>query len=158
MNWPAFSFRRAYQTLPRCQVGAMITASHNAEPDNGMKLADSHGGMLDAAWEQHAVSLANAPTSKHALILIQTLLDHAKGHHPGKTSDAPLPKMVVHIGRDTRAHSPPLAALVIRAARAMGATVIDHGEVSTYVLRSPPKIFANVSSSFRPHQHPSCHW
>lgn len=112
----------------------MITASHNAEPDNGIKFADSHGGMLDAAWEQHAVSLANAPTSKHALILIQTLSDYTKGHRPSTTDNAPLPKMVVHIGRDTRSHSPSLAALVIRAARAMGATVIDHGEVSTPML------------------------
>lgn len=121
------------------EVGAMITASHNAEPDNGMKLADSHGGMLDAEWERHAVSLANAPTSKHALTLIHTLSDYAKGHHPSRstpttTADGTLPKMVVHIGRDTRSHSPPLAALVIRAARAMGATVIDHGEVSTPML------------------------
>ena len=112
----------------------MITASHNAEPDNGMKLADSHGGMLDAAWEEHAVSLANAPDSKHALALIHTLSDYAKGRHPGATADGRLPKMVVHIGRDTRSHSPPLADLVIRAARAMGATVIDHGEVSTPML------------------------
>ncbi|KAL9181131.1 hypothetical protein ACHAXT_009936 [Thalassiosira profunda] len=116
------------------EVGAMITASHNPEPDNGMKLADSHGGMLDAAWEQHAVSLANAPTSKHALALIRTLSEHATGYHPPTTVDGKLPKMVVHIGRDTRSHSPPLAALVIKAARAMGATVIDHGEVSTPML------------------------
>jgi phosphoacetylglucosamine mutase len=104
-----------------------------------MKLADSHGGMLDAAWEEHAVSLANAPNSKHALALIHTLSDYAKGHHPPPTSTndgdgRKLPKMVVHIGRDTRTHSPPLAALVIKAARAMGATVIDHGEVSTPML------------------------
>ena len=110
----------------------MITASHNPEPDNGMKLADSHGGMLDAAWEQHAVSLANAPSSKQALILIKTLSEYATGYH--NTNNGKLPKMVVHIGRDTRSHSPPLAALVIKAARAMGATVIDHGEVSTPML------------------------
>jgi phosphoacetylglucosamine mutase len=123
----------------------MITASHNPEPDNGMKLADSHGGMLDADWEAHAVSLANAPTSKHALALIDTLAQYAKGHNPPKdekdgyyyhqpTKVGKLPKMVVHVGRDTRSHSPPLAALVIRAARAMGATVIDHGKVSTPML------------------------
>lgn len=123
------------------EVGAMITASHNAEPDNGMKLADSHGGMLDAAWEQHAVSLANAPDSKHALALIRTLSDYARGHHPPlpsgeTTADAKrlLPKMVVHVGRDTRSHSPRLTALVVRAARAMGATVVDHGLVSTPML------------------------
>mmetsp|Transcript_12061 Transcript_12061/g.29461 ORF Transcript_12061/g.29461 Transcript_12061/m.29461 type:complete len:611 (+) Transcript_12061:167-1999(+) len=116
------------------EVGAMITASHNPEPDNGMKLADSHGGMLDAEWEKHAVSLANAPTSKQALELIHTLSDYATGHHRSTIVDGKLPKMVVHIGWDTRSHSPPLAALVIRAARAMGATVIDHGEVSTPML------------------------
>lgn len=113
------------------EVGVMITASHNPEPDNGMKLADSNGGMLDAAWEEHAVSLANAPTSKQALILINTLSQYAMGHHG---AGGKLPKMVVHIGRDTRSHSPGLANLVIRAARAMGATVIDHGEVSTPML------------------------
>eukprot|EP00986_Skeletonema_menzelii_P012843 scaffold7241_cov152-Skeletonema_menzelii.AAC.2 len=114
------------------EVGVMITASHNPEPDNGMKLADSHGGMLDADWEAHAVSLANAPTSKQTLVLMDTLIQYAKGHHP--TKDGTLPKMVVHVGRDTRSHSPHLAALVIRAARAMGATVIDHGLVSTPML------------------------
>ena len=116
------------------EVGAMITASHNAEPDNGMKLADSHGGMLDADWEKHAVSLANAPDSQHALSLIHTLLSQyttTSGGGGGGGTNHKLPKMVVHIGRDTRSHSPPLAALVIRAARAMGATVIDHGEVTT---------------------------
>jgi phosphoacetylglucosamine mutase len=122
------------------EVGAMITASHNAEPDNGMKLADSHGGMLDAAWEEHAVSLANATDSQHTLTLIHTLLSQhtpstgnggGGGGGGGGGASNKLPKMVVHIGRDTRSHSPPLAALVIRAARAMGATVIDHGEVTT---------------------------
>jgi phosphoacetylglucosamine mutase len=110
----------------------MITASHNAEPDNGMKLADSHGGMLDAAWEEHAVTLANAPDSQRALSFIHTLLSKHVVENQGNTKK--LPEMVVHVGRDTRAHSPPLAALVIRAARAMGATVIDHGEVSTPML------------------------
>ncbi len=113
------------------EVGAMITASHNAEPDNGMKLADSHGGMLDAAWEEHAVSLANAPDSQHALSLIHSLLSQHTPSDGGNNSKKKLLKMVVHIGRDTRSHSLPLASLVIRAARAMGATVIDHGEVTT---------------------------
>ena len=111
----------------------MITASHNPEADNGMKLADSNGGMLDAAWEKHAVSLANAPTSKQALVLIDTLARYAVGKYPA-LKNAKLPKMVVHIGRDTRSHSPALTKLVVRAAIAMGATVIDHGEVTTPML------------------------
>jgi phosphoacetylglucosamine mutase len=108
----------------------MITASHNAERDNGMKLADSHGGMLDADWEEHAVSLANAPDSKHVLALMRTLANRVGTTAP----DGKFPPMVVHIGRDTRSHSTPLAELVIRSARAMGATVIDHGTVTTPML------------------------
>ena len=38
----------------------MITASHNDEPDNGVKLVDPHGEMLEASWEVIATSLANA--------------------------------------------------------------------------------------------------
>lgn len=41
-------------------IGAMITASHNAEPDNGVKLVDPHGEMLEASWEVIATRLANA--------------------------------------------------------------------------------------------------
>ena len=110
----------------------MITASHNPEPDNGMKLADSHGGMLDADWEKHAVSLANAPGSRDALAMIDALSRRAKGLHPQPGGG--MPPMVVHVGRDTRSHSPALCALVVSAARAMGATVVDHGEVSTPML------------------------
>mmetsp|Transcript_30561 Transcript_30561/g.62445 ORF Transcript_30561/g.62445 Transcript_30561/m.62445 type:complete len:620 (+) Transcript_30561:57-1916(+) len=113
-------------------VGVMITASHNPEGDNGMKLADSNGGMLDAQWEEHAVSLANAGDAKQTLVYVDTLVQYIKGQHPRE--DGTLPRMVVHVGRDTRSHSLPLATLVVRAAQAMGATVIDHGEVSTPML------------------------
>lgn len=37
----------------------MITASHNDEPDNGVKLVDPHGEMLEASWEGIATKLAN---------------------------------------------------------------------------------------------------
>lgn len=29
----------------------MITASHNAEEDNGVKIVDPDGGMLEMCWE-----------------------------------------------------------------------------------------------------------
>lgn len=40
-------------------IGVMITASHNDEPDNGVKLVDPHGEMLEASWEVIATELAN---------------------------------------------------------------------------------------------------
>lgn len=31
-----------------------MTASHNAEVDNGIKMVDPNGGMLSQDWEVHA--------------------------------------------------------------------------------------------------------
>ncbi|KPJ19152.1 Phosphoacetylglucosamine mutase [Papilio machaon] len=40
-------------------IGIMITASHNLEPDNGVKLIDPDGEMLEQSWEEIATRLAN---------------------------------------------------------------------------------------------------
>ncbi|KAI5645642.1 phosphoglucomutase/phosphomannomutase, alpha/beta/alpha domain I domain-containing protein [Phthorimaea operculella] len=40
-------------------IGIMITASHNLEPDNGVKLIDPDGEMLEQDWEEIATRLAN---------------------------------------------------------------------------------------------------
>lgn len=40
-------------------IGVMITASHNPEGDNGVKLVDPHGEMLEQSWEAWATKFAN---------------------------------------------------------------------------------------------------
>ncbi|KAL2222751.1 N-acetylglucosamine-phosphate mutase [Thermoascus aurantiacus ATCC 26904] len=42
-------------------IGVMVTASHNPADDNGVKLVDPMGEMLEAEWEAYATKLANAP-------------------------------------------------------------------------------------------------
>lgn len=37
----------------------MITASHNPEGDNGVKLVDPQGEMLEQSWEAWATKFAN---------------------------------------------------------------------------------------------------
>ena len=39
--------------------GVMITASHNAKEDNGVKIIEADGSMLSQSWEPFAEELAN---------------------------------------------------------------------------------------------------
>ncbi len=52
------SIRSIYKSLNL--IGCMITASHNPVEDNGCKLIDPNGDMLDEAWEIYATELVNS--------------------------------------------------------------------------------------------------
>ncbi|KAJ2345749.1 hypothetical protein GGH91_002429, partial [Coemansia sp. RSA 2671] len=41
-------------------IGVMVTASHNHERDNGVKLVDPMGEMLQQSWEGYCTDIANA--------------------------------------------------------------------------------------------------
>ena len=70
---PAFD-----NTLMYVRAGLMVTASHNAEQDNGVKLADPSGGMLCMAWEGVANEMAGAEDSRALLTVVQRLVsEHA---------------------------------------------------------------------------------
>ena len=116
-------------------VGVMVTASHNDESYNGVKIADPNGGMMTADGERLAVQVANEPDAETVYkLLTDAAAAVAVAAKSADTAKATTTVPVVHIGRDTRSHSPALTDLTIQAARAMGAQVLSHGVVTTPIL------------------------
>ncbi|GFZ50160.1 Phosphoacetylglucosamine mutase [Saitozyma sp. JCM 24511] len=131
---PSVMFRCALLAVLRSKklegatIGVMVTASHNPEPDNGVKLVDPSGEMLDPAWEHHATSLANCPTAES---LISTFFDLAKHLRVDLASPAS-----VAYAWDTRPTGPELIEALQRGLEVFAETTktINVGITTTPVL------------------------
>ncbi|KAF8248271.1 Phosphoacetylglucosamine mutase [Wilcoxina mikolae CBS 423.85] len=104
-------------------IGVIITASHNVPEDNGIKLVDPMGEMLETAWEVHATTLANAPSDEQLLSEYQSLTSKLQ------INSATRPKVV--FARDTRESGPALVESLRDALSAAGAEFVDHGILTT---------------------------
>lgn len=94
--------------------------------DNGVKLVDPRGEMLEAAWENHATTFANAQTTNDLLTAIENLITLAKIDIT-KTAN-------VVFARDTRPTSPELAAALQDGLSASLANARDEGVKTTPLL------------------------
>ena len=127
--------------------GIMITASHNPEVDNGVKLVDCTGGMLPTSWEGDAEALANAGSADEMRKVLTKLLaidEPASSLHPPPPKGL-APRNIPHVflARDTRPTGPALAEAAASGATAAGATVTDLG------LNTTPQLHFAVYASYR---------
>ncbi|CDZ97253.1 Phosphoglucomutase/phosphomannomutase [Phaffia rhodozyma] len=115
---PCALFRTAIIAVLRSQklggktIGVMITASHNPAPDNGVKLIDPRGEMLESAWEAYATTICNASSPEHLVKSLESLIKTLKIDLSVKPS--------VVFGRDTRPSGKELAQALCDGFEAMG--------------------------------------
>eukprot|EP00934_Nitzschia_sp_Nitz4_P006227 Nitzschia sp. Nitz4//scaffold18_size181773//67486//69171//NITZ4_001914-RA/size181773-processed-gene-0.48-mRNA-1//-1//CDS//3329540008//6217//frame0 len=103
------------------KMGVMITASHNDESYNGLKICNPDGNMIDAQQEKLLVEWVNETDLAKWQRVFQDKLS------AGKTS-------TIVMGRDTRRHSLNLASLLQQGAQLAGLSVKDVGVVTTPML------------------------
>ena len=129
-------------------IGVMITASHNPGPDNGVKLVDPAGEMLEQEWEAVATRLANCPDDQ-----VTSELDQIVAKYNIARSG---PSLVI-VGRDTRVSSPALAqAWKLRRVEGVG-TRAQALPATAHLLRTVP-LRANGLTPFSWRTAGSCCW
>jgi phosphoacetylglucosamine mutase len=113
-------------------IGVMITASHNPVDDNGVKIVDPDGGMLEQSWEEIASRIVMANSPEALLAAFQAIPKR------DASSACPAAAPTVIVAMDTRPHSPLLSQLVVDGVLACGAVVHNLG------VRTTPQLHWHV--------------
>lgn len=133
-------------SLDGAAIGLMVTASHNPEPDNGIKMVDSMGQMLAPEWEPLCTAVANAETVDDLIRELRRIVTMFR-------IDGTSRPHVVYAW-DTRPSSPALVDAIRAGLHALGATGIEGGLLTTPQLhylvlanntRLTPKPFGEAS-------------
>ena len=113
-------------------IGVMITASHNPAVDNGVKIVDPMGDMLEQEWERYATALVNAPSDEELVNIYNKLAAELK-------INLKTPAKVVY-GRDTRPSGHKLVTALADALEATNTEYVDFKLLTTpqlhYLVRA----------------------
>lgn len=115
----------------KAAIGIMITASHNPEEDNGLKVVDPAGEMLTGDWEPLATLIANA-NSEDLPVVIKTIEEKAAGcreEPDAKRTCSAGPR--VCFARDTRPSSTTLMEYLIQSLSILNTRYTDYGLLTT---------------------------
>ena len=104
-------------------VGVMITASHNPAADNGVKIVDPMGEMLEQEWEAYATRLVNCKSDEQLVRTYNELALQFK-------IDLECSAKVIY-GRDTRPSGHTLAGALADALQATSTAIVDHKILTT---------------------------
>ncbi|OMJ12212.1 Phosphoacetylglucosamine mutase [Smittium culicis] len=119
-------------------IGIMITASHNKEEDNGIKLVDPMGEMLAQEWESYCSNVANAKDSNELVAILYDII---------KNEDINLDRASnVLIACDTRPTSNALIETLKLGLKAISSEFTDYGVVTTPQLHYFVRCINTMSS------------
>lgn len=104
--------------------GIMITASHNAAEDNGLKLISGGGNMIEDSWETLITKVVNFDRNEHDNKTLDCLINFYKF-----VRKAYWPRIV--IGIDTRDSGPRLIDMIANIFDVMGVSYVECGMVTT---------------------------
>lgn len=129
-----------------CDIGIMITASHNPHEDNGFKIIDYNGQSVPLSWEIWSTKAVNASSSvNYSNILHQCKEEMLQNDFSVENASR---NIHIFVGTDTRPSGRKICSAITHILTLVGVThtVLEH--ISTPQLHEVV-LYANSSNTFR---------